>query len=64
MDVYEPTSYSIQNFWERIVPGGLLLIDDYGTVEGATKAVDEFLSLHKINILKPTYAHIPAYIIK
>ena len=64
MDVYEPTNYSINKLWERVVPGGLILIDDYATVEGATRAVDEFLSLHKIKIYKPTTAHIPAYIIK
>jgi hypothetical protein len=64
MDVYEPTSYSINLLWERLVPGGLVLIDDYATVEGATRAVDEFLSNHKCKIYKPSTAHVPAYIIK
>ena len=55
MDVYEPTIFCISKLWERIVPGGIVLIDDYSTVEGATKAIDEFLSLHKIKIYKPSF---------
>ena len=64
MDVYEPTSFSIHKLWEQIVPGGHILIDDYSTVEGAARAVDEVLAHQKSGIFKPSTAHVSAYIIK
>ena len=64
VDVYEPTKLILENLWERIVKGGVLMLDDYGTVEGETKAVDEFFADQQIVIQKPQYYHIPSYIIK
>ena len=43
MDVYKPTKYVLDILEKRIVKNGIILIDDYGTMEGATKALDEFL---------------------
>jgi len=43
MDIYEPTLYVLENLWDRIVPGGVIVIDDYNDVEGATRAVDDFI---------------------
>ncbi|MEQ8625569.1 MAG: TylF/MycF/NovP-related O-methyltransferase [Vicingaceae bacterium] len=64
VDVYEPTKLILENLWDKIVDGGVLMLDDYGTVEGETKAVDEFFEGQKINIAKPKYYHIPSYIVK
>jgi len=64
VDVYEPTMNILNAFWERIVPGGILMLDDYGTVEGETKAVDDFFKNKSTIIQKPSYYHIPSYIIK
>lgn len=44
MDVYEPTLAALELLWDRVVPGGLALVDDYAAVAGATQAVDDFLS--------------------
>jgi hypothetical protein len=46
VDLYEPTLASLQFFYERLNPGGLLVCDDYGflTCPGATQAVDEYLA--------------------
>lgn len=46
VDLYEPTRDALQFFWDRMVPGGLIVCDDYGftTCPGATKAIDEFFS--------------------
>lgn len=46
VDLFQPTSDSIEFFYNKIVPGGVFLCDDYGfsTCPGATKAIDEFLS--------------------
>ncbi|QMU63867.1 MAG: dTDP-6-deoxy-L-hexose 3-O-methyltransferase [Flavobacteriaceae bacterium] len=64
VDVYEPTKIILENLWDKIVPGGVLMIDDYGTVEGETKAVDEYFQNKSVVLNKPKYYHIPSYIIK
>ena len=45
VDLYEPTRDSIEFFYPRMNPGGIILCDDYGvsSCPGATKGVDEFL---------------------
>ncbi|MBL4590407.1 MAG: class I SAM-dependent methyltransferase [Phycisphaerales bacterium] len=44
VDLYEPTLASIEFFYPRLVPGGILLCDDYGaeTCPGARRALDEY----------------------
>jgi hypothetical protein len=64
VDVYEPTKVILENFWNKIVKGGVLMFDDYGTVEGETRAVDEFFAEQNIQFYKPRYNYIPSYIIK
>lgn len=65
MDVYEPTKFILDNIYDLIVPGGVIMIDDCNTVTGATRAVDEFVKTHKgLAINKLPISHIPAYICK
>lgn len=64
VDVYEPTAVALQHLFDRVVPGGLIVLDDYGTVAGATRAVDELLARHSAIVEKLPIAHIPAYIRK
>ena len=66
MDIYEPTLYVLKKLWDRIVPGGLVVLDDYADVEGATKAVDEFIETmsNKTQIRSNTYYKKPCYIVK
>ena len=64
VDVYEPTKIILENLWDKVVKGGILVLDDYGTVEGETKAVDEFFAGQNITIHKPRFNYIPSYIIK
>ncbi len=42
-DWYSSTYHEMQHFFPRLVPGGVLLIDDYGPWEGAREAVDTYL---------------------
>lgn len=44
VDLYEPTRDSIEFFYDRLNPGGVMLMDDYGfkTCPGAKLAADEF----------------------
>lgn len=46
VDLYAPTRDSVAFFYPRLVPGGILLCDDYGfmTCPGARRAVDEFMA--------------------
>lgn len=41
-DWYESTLHELIHLWPRVESGGVLIIDDYATWEGARKAVDEF----------------------
>ena len=47
-DWYESTRHELVNLWPRLSPGGVLIVDDYGTWAGARKAVDEFLDREDI----------------
>ena len=49
LDVAEPTEYVLNTLYERLVRGGLVVIDDYNDVEGATKVVD-FVQKHNLTI--------------
>jgi len=43
-DWYDSTMICLETFWPRLLPGGLVLIDDYYSWEGCTKAVHAFLA--------------------
>jgi O-methyltransferase len=45
VDLYSPTKDSVEFFYPRLAPGGILLCDDYGctTCPGATEAIDVFI---------------------
>ena len=47
LDVYEPTKFVLQNLYSKVSKNGVILIDDYGQVKGATKATNEFLKKNK-----------------
>lgn len=44
MDIYEPTIFSLYFFGDRLVKGGVILLDDYGfaSCPGIEKAIKEF----------------------
>ncbi len=50
-DWYESTRHELEHLYPRLVPGGVLIIDDYGHWQGARKAVDEYISKHQLPIL-------------
>jgi len=41
-DFYSSTKIELEVLWERIVPSGILIIDDYNSWDGCKKACDEF----------------------
>jgi O-methyltransferase len=41
-DLYESTKHELESLYPRLVRGGIIIIDDYGSHQGVKKAVDEF----------------------
>ena len=41
-EYYDSTKFCLENLYDKDMPKGLIIIDDYGTYEGCRKAVDEF----------------------
>ena len=65
MDVFNATNFVINKLKDRIVKNGIILIDDYGTVEGATKVIDNFLQKNKkLELKKMSFYKVPSFIIK
>jgi O-methyltransferase len=47
VDLYQPTRDALVFFYDRTVPGGLIICDDYGSIcPGAKQAFDEFAAKH------------------
>jgi hypothetical protein len=46
VDIYDPTLFGLKFFENRMTPGGVIIVDDYGfiTCPGVKKAVDEFVA--------------------
>ncbi len=44
VDLYHPTRACLDGLYDRVVPGGFVIIDDYGAYEGCRAAVDGFLA--------------------
>ncbi|ANE53626.1 macrocin-O-methyltransferase [Flavisolibacter tropicus] len=49
-DWYESTKHELEILYDRLVSGGVLIIDDYGHWSGARKAVDEFIANRKLKL--------------
>lgn len=66
VDVYDPTRIILETLFDKIVPGGILMLDDYGTVYGETKAMDEFFARNNIKyqMEKLSFYKIPVFFIK
>lgn len=66
VDVYKVTKTILETLFERVVKGGVVILDDYNSVFGATKAIDEFIgNLGKdYKIEKLPYYSFPSFIVK
>lgn len=64
VDIYEPAVTILKYLFPRVVPGGIILLDDYGVFPGETKAVEEYFSSQNVQIKKLPYSMTPSYIIK
>lgn len=41
-DLYESTKDALENMYDKVVPGGFIIIDDYNVFEPCKRAVNEF----------------------
>jgi hypothetical protein len=62
-DLYEPAKVILEQLYPRIVPGGILLLDDYGVFPGETQAVDEYFG-GTTEIRRFAFSATPAYVLK
>jgi hypothetical protein len=53
VDLYEPTRESLKFFYDRMVPGGIIIMDDYGfeNCPGAYTAANEYMEFRPETIL-------------
>ena len=65
LDLEKPTYVSLTSFWDRLVPGGVLVFDEYAINEWTeSNGVDQFMFEKKVAI-KTTNSSMPsAYIVK
>ena len=63
-DWYDSTMQCLDGLYKYVVSGGVIIIDDYYTWEGCSKAVHDFLSKNKLSDTVRTSAGGVAYIIK
>jgi O-methyltransferase len=63
-DWYDSTMICLSKFWDAVLPGGLVLIDDYYAWEGCSRAIHDFLSQRKATQQIRQAASQLAYILK
>lgn len=56
-DWYDSTRLELEQLYDRVVPGGVVIVDDYGAWEGARQAVKEFLGDRALNPLMSRIDH-------
>lgn len=61
VDIYQPTRDCFEYFYSRLVPGGMMVSDDYDW-PGARKAIEEFCARNGVEL--KTTAHAQAYIVR
>jgi hypothetical protein len=62
LDILRPTKFVLEQLFNRMQKNGIILIDDYGEIHGATKAIDDFFKNKKLKIEKLTYYKRPSFI--
>jgi len=64
LDIFEPTYFVLNYLFDRISKGGIILLDDYKHIKGATIAVDKFLKSSNLKVKKVSKNGRPSYIQK
>lgn len=67
LDLYAPTKTCLELLWDKVVPGGVVILDEYGLAEfpGESKAVDEFFQDKSVKMKSIPWCYCPsAFVIK
>lgn len=63
VDLYEPVKEILEQLYDRVSTGGIIILDDYGTFAGTNKAVDDFFK-NKAEVKKLPYSNTISFIVK
>ena len=63
-DLYEPAVVILECLWPRLVPGGILMLDDYGVFPGETRAADEYFAGLDVEVERVPFAETPSFVVK
>jgi len=64
LDLYEPSKIVLESLYPRLSKNGIIILDNYKTFYGETKAVNEFCKKHKIKLQKFKLLNKKTFIIK
>ena len=62
VDLYEATKVSLEELYQCVVKGGIIILDDYGAFPGANKAIDDFFRDTDVKINKLPYSNAISYV--
>ncbi len=63
VDLYEPVKEILEQLYDRVSKGGIIILDDYGTFAGTNKAVDDFFN-NKAEVKKLPFSNTISFIVK
>lgn len=58
-DLYASIKVCLEHLYDLVVPGGFVVIDDYGYYDGCTRAVDEFIANNELDAYLHPADHLP-----
>ena len=63
-DTYEGTKVALENLYDLVSPGGIIVLDEYGKEGwGESDAVDEFIAIKNLKIESIKYSSQPTALI-
>lgn len=63
-DIYEPAVAIIEHLAPLVVPGGIIIFDDYGVFPGETQVADDYVRKHNFRLQKFPFSKVPYFLIK
>ena len=64
VDLENVTNVILENTYERLSKGGIIMFDDYGFFAGATHVIDSFCEKYHLKLCVIPFAKTPTYVIK
>lgn len=64
VDIARPCNIILNTLFNRVVRGGIIIFDNYGTIPAETAAIDDFFKNKDVKFEKMSISHVPAYLRK